>query len=385
MNLRNNIRDFSKIIRTGLSNPSSRIAAGENLDFWTAYEEGRVPKGECEYFYLRNPLVFSGINLNSHAYLGRGYYIDDPDSPEGRVCNDILETSSFKPSILAAGAQVLTYGDGFMENNWSDNGERIESFHIIDGKTMSPKWDEHGVIKYFVQTVGGTQVKFKPTQISFLRFWRLGDQMRGVGFVEPLKDILEIEMDMMMSIRDAVKRFSLPFFHIIKEGADDDEIIDLEEKFKGINRKTFFATSEIYNIKVISMFERFPNLTPQFDLIINKVCSGLRVPKPILLSAGEAVNRATLEALIDFNQYEISLVQEKLTQIIEEQVFKPACKQAGLNKVADLKWHPLMTEDEEQQARIIDYFSKSFPPLIENGLLTEEEARLFLSRYISKR
>lgn len=119
-----------------------------------------------------------------------------------------------------------------------------------------------------------------------------------------------------------------------------------------MERKKFFGSSERYKLEILSLYNKFPDLKYQFDLIINKVCSGLRIPKPILLSAGETTNRAVLDSLIDFNQFEISLVQQKISQIIEEQIFEPICRANKLNMIPDLHWYSLVTEDERQKAEI---------------------------------
>lgn len=116
-----------------------------------------------------------------------------------------------------------------MENIWNSDHTRIVRFRALDPKTIKVNWDKYGAVKSYTQRVSGDEVKFEKDQITFLKFWQVGDQMHGVGLIEPLADVLAIEMDMMRSIRDAVKRFSLPFFWVQKTGATDKEIKDLEK------------------------------------------------------------------------------------------------------------------------------------------------------------
>jgi len=368
-------KTFGKIIDKSKVKSSGKISSGSNLEFWNVQDVDRVSKQKLEYYYLRNPLVFAGINLNAHSYINRGFYIDPLDSREGKLCHEALDMPSFKPALLSAITQTLIYGDGYIEVIWNSAGKRINGYDIFDPKTMKVKWDKFGNITHYVQTVKGMPQKYPLDKVMFTRFWRLGDQIRGVGLVEPLRDILDIEMDMMLSIRDAVKRFSLPFFHVIKQGADDKEIRKMKEDFKDITRQNFFGTSERYELKIHGLYKKFPNLKPQFDLIINKVCSGLRIPKSILLEEGGAINRATLDALVDRNQFEIALVQETLSQIVEEQLFTPLCRKNGLDKIPDLKWYPPVTEDERQKSEVRHLDIDSILNTYNAELLTREEAR----------
>ena len=149
----------------------------------------------------------------------------------------------------------------------------------------------------------------------------------------------------------------------------------MKEEFQDFDRKKFFGTSEVWDINFISLYHRFPDLRYHMEYILNKICSGLRIPKPILIAAGETTNRATLEALIDYNQSEIAHVQEQLTQIIEEQIFKPLCRRNSIEITPDLKWYPIVSEDERQKAEIRHLDIDSILRCVGAELITLEEAR----------
>ena len=370
------VQDFiTKFVPRGIPLPSSLTSYGGDMSEWgNSMDEGRISISECRKFYM-HPLVFAGINLNAQSFIGRGYFVDPADTPAGKLCRSAVSLSSFEPTLLAAITETLTSGDGFIESIWANKKKSIAKYVLIDAETVKPMINEKGITeKYLQKTAGFKKVDLEKDQVIHFRFWRIGDAKRGIGYVEPLVPILKIEQEITESIGEAVKRFSLPFFHVIKKGASDQEIKKMQTDFKNIERKSFFATSELYSIEIKSLYQKFPNLDYQCEYNLNKICAGLRVPKSILIAAAEAVNRATLEALIDYNQFEIMKVQSKISQIVEEQMFTPLCQNNGLDEIPELKWHPLMTEDERQKAEIRHLDIDSVLNTYRAELISQEQA-----------
>lgn len=354
MKLSTGIANFAKRVRSSLAG-GSRVSMGPNLDRWKIEDFNRVPIKDLENLYLSSPLAFQGINLFANAIMGRGFFIPPSEYGNKRaeaLCRSTLELPSFKPTLLESVTQTLVAGISFQEQIWS--GQVIARFKTTDPKTFEPRWDDYGTIERFEQTLKSQMepVSFDPEQIVFYRFFRTGDSIKGVGFIEPLKETLESEADIGLSIKEAIKRFAHPPLWIKKNGATDPEIEKMQEEFKDFDRSTFFATSDRYDIEFISLYNRFPDLDEQMDYIVNKICAGLRIPKAVLLGVGDTVNRSTLDSLIDHNQDEIRHIQEKLSKIVEEQIFKPLCEKNSLWPVPQLSWYPLVTEDERQKAEI---------------------------------
>lgn len=376
MNISTGITNFAKRIKNSLAG-GSKVSMGPNLDRWKIEDFERTPTKDLENLYLASPLAFQGINLFSNAIMGRGFFIpiaDDNKKAEA-LCRFTLDLPSFKPTLLEAVTQTLVGGQSYQEQIWK--GSVIARFKSTDPKTFEPKWDDYGTIERYEQTIK-TQVAepilFDPEQIVFYRFFRIGDSIKGIGFIEPLKETLESEADIGLSIKEAVSRFAHPPLWIKKHGASDSEVRKMEEDFKDYDRSTFFATSDRYDIDFISLYNRFPDLADQMDYILNKICAGLRIPKAVLLGVGDTVNRSTLESLIDHNQDEIRHIQDKISRIIEEQIFKPLCEKNSLRPIPRLKWYPLVTEDERQKAEIRHIDIDSILRIFGAELIEKEEA-----------
>ncbi len=351
------VRDFNRfydVVKHKID-PATNISSGASLEDWGVSQlPGRARLEDLEKIYLNFPLVFAGINLFANSFPGRGYFVESTNNLKAKaIVDEIIDSSGFKQMLNSGISQTLRYGNSFQEIIWNEDKTRIMGFVNTDPKTMRTKFDKKGRIVEFVhRNKQGETVHLMPDQICHFAFYFVADNLDGIGFIEPLVKTLEIERDIELSIKDAVKRFACPPLRVIKKGATDAEILALQEEFKGFTRNSFFGTSERYDIEFLNLYKRFPDLSYHMNYILDKICAGLRIPKPILLSSGQTVNRAVLEELIDFNQFEISLIQSKISFIIEEQIFRPICNNNGIYEVPKLRWYPLMTEDERQKAEV---------------------------------
>jgi len=94
-----------------------------------------------------------------------------------------------------------------------------------------------------------------------------------------------------------------------------------------------------------------------------------------------------LEALVEYNQFEITQVQKKISHIVESQLFTPLCKANDISIVPDFKWYPLVTEDERQKAEVrhldIDTLIELYKAeLLSREIIIPEIERLFEGRLI---
>lgn len=384
--------EFGKI--KDVPKSSSKISSGGNLEAWAITDDfrKRYSKKDCMAFYYKSPLIFSGINLFGDSCLGRFFDLESEKKGAKVLCQDVVDLPSFKPVLSDAIKHTVAVGDGFMEILWGEESKSICGFKIIDPTTIEPKYDDYGNILHYEQTISKLSqepTKLTTEQVAHLRFWRIGDSMRGIGFVEPLIPTLEIEFDILESIREAIQKFANPPLNVTikstpEDPVSDDEIDALKEKYKDFDRNKFFASSDRIDINFMKLYQAFPDLTFQMDRILNIICAGVRVPKPILLAAGETTNRATLDSLINFNRWEISLIQEKIARAIEEQIFTTLCRRNGFEVFPDINWRPMATQDDTQTAINDLRYAKAMSLLVNSKIISPEEAKELIAKHFKK-
>ncbi|KKK79439.1 hypothetical protein LCGC14_2833490, partial [marine sediment metagenome] len=99
-----------------------------------------------------------------------------------------------------------------------EEGENIIGYNLTDPKTMIPKWDTQGYIKYWIQKImsstGKTsEIKHKPRKICHYRFHQIADSFKGIGLVETNLNTVNGLMTAMKSTRDLLFRHGVPFLH----------------------------------------------------------------------------------------------------------------------------------------------------------------------------
>ena len=399
-------RNFWSSINARYIEPvSSHISLGEQLDEFSFAEDSveRVSLEDLEKIYVKCAPVFSGVNLFSESIYGKGFTLKSKDPKAKAHCEKITKIPSFKPTTVTATNHTLLYGCGFQGINWSKGGtgKDIVDFNIIDPKTIGIdgiKWDKHGRITEFIQTIKGqkaaefkifdpdTGIRNPNPQIGFYRFFRIGDSMWGIGLVEPIKKDVDVYMDMKQAVKEIIEKYANPPIHITKKGAKTKkELEEAEKKFKGINRRSLIVTSEMYATKLLESARAIPPLKSQNDMIIDSMVSGIRVPKAFLFGKGETGTwGATMNAFIAYSMFEIGLYQSKLTEIIQEQIFRPLCTINEYSDIPSIHWNPLVEEDELQKIKSIDLQLGAITKAKENKLIGDIEAKELLEKLLDR-
>jgi len=400
------LRDFVSFLNSKYIAPvTSHISTGEQLGefaFGTADLE-RVPLEQLEKMYVECPPVYSGVNLFSESIFGKGCTVKSTDKRAKEHCTKVLNLPSFKPTLVTAVNHTLVYGCGFQGISWSKGGtgNNIVDFNIIDPKTIRQegiKWDKHGRITKFIQKVNGekkaefpifdeeTEILEPNPKAAFYRFFRIGDSMWGLGALEPIATDVEVYMDMKQAVKEIVEKYANPPIHVIKKGAKSKkELEDAEAQFKGINRKSLILTSDNYSLKLIESGRAIPPLKSQNDMIIDSMVSGLRVPKAFLFGKGETGTwGATMNAFIAYSMFEIGLYQGKLTEIIQEQIFRPLCNKNNYHDIPTIVWNPLVEEDELQKIKGIGRQIDAIKKAKDAGLANDEQVQLLLVKLMDR-
>ena len=397
-------KDFRGVPREEEKKRKGVISAGPSRETWgvSETEKKRVDQEILEYYGYHDPLVFVGLNiLWPQACIGNGYKVSETDSEEGKLCDKIIKLQSFEPSLMTCISHILIYGGGFQEviwkNDWPEPIDKtkmktslraptekepvkneVTGFDFFHPRTVNPEWDEKGYVTSFKQKIktGGDPIVFSPNQVAYYKFWQIGDSIKGIGMVEPLIGQLYLKKQLEEHMSVQVDKWANPLLHLTKKGASDQDLIDMTKKFKNIHQQKFFASDETYEAKLIGAEKKALDIRYILNDVLNQVCAGLRIPRPILLAAGREVNRATLEYLIRYNEKEIKLMQNRLSRQIEIQVFQRAIEAAGLSgKIPDFEWNPISTEDEREKAEtnhlVISYVGNA----VAQRMLTTEEGR----------
>lgn len=395
--------------------PSSLISVGAKQDAYSVQSESmdRIRPEQLEKYYRNCGYVFTAVNAFAELVFGQGGYVDkskDVTKESADICQKVTSLPSFRPSAISSISHAYLYGGAFQEQLWNGqiggkkkNKNQISRFVVIDPKSMEPFWDKHGQITRFEQKTldAGKEetVQFEimdssgernpNPEIVYYRFYQIADNMRGIGYVEPITKDIDAYEDIKLSIKETFHMFSLPQFHVVKEGAKtEQELTKISELFQGFSRRSFFATSEKYKVNSLLSSGKVPDLHMQADMIFDNICAGLRFPKPFLMGraeAGRLGSGSDMQQLREFMKLDISAVQQKLTSIWEQQIFIPLCLANGNALPPDWLWNPLSDDDEQKQLANINTKIEGLSKAVQSGLIDQPEARKMLKEYMESK
>jgi len=359
------------------------ISKGASGDITFDTDTTRVPLKLLEYYAYHDPVVFTGVNLKAASIWGKGLdVLSDNKEAEG-LCRNVINIPNFKEYIINSSAQTCIYGDSYLENIWDDvkddkgkvteEGKNIVGFGVTDPKTLTPEWDAKGYITKYVQKVQGTKkAEFTPRKFSHFKFFSVADNVRGIGYIEPLSETIKTMLIAREATQTLIYRHGSPFAHLTKKGASVKDIPKMAKVARMINLKKSFASSEKYDWKFHSPSKGI-DLQPHIDLLENTYSGGLGIIKPVLFRAGEKINRAALDKLNEFHIFDIQVHQEKVGTIIENQMFKPMMEAHGIPDIPQVVWEPLTEREEAEVIKNDLAFMKLYDEAKKMGYVTEEE------------
>jgi len=335
----NKIAEIKDILSS--KNFQTLISSGPNTEGFSFSNYQKPDFIALENAY-KNYSAFSSLNLLSEAAYGEGFKLESKSEAALNLCEPIQKLQSFKPIFVDGIKDSFIYGISSIENKWDEN--TILGFKTIDIKTLEIFWDEKGNITGYKQKIQSEDpIPLKPIDVTLIRFYHIGDNTFGIGLIEPVLRLMEIRQDMFESIADIFKYMAMPPVHITRKGARNKaQLKSAEKQFKDFNRKSYFITSEGYEINLLEVKRAVPDLSKYFDIVDAAISVGLRVPSKVLSGNVSYATKASALALREYSKDEIKYIRNKLKRILESQVFQPLCIANGIPKkdYPKVVWNP---------------------------------------------
>jgi len=370
-------------------------------------ERGRVKLKDLEWYFWNYGPLFRGLNLKAASIWGKGFTIKHSDKKIIDLCMEsTLNVPGFKQWVINESLHAFIYGKGPGEIIWNDvnkedkdgnfivdkdkfivkkeEGNKIIGYNITDPKTFIPKWDKQGYITYWIQKIqtqlgDSEEMKHKSRKICHFRFHQIADNTVGIGLIESNISTIKALLIAQKSTRDLLYRHGIPFVHVTKENASAKDVKKLKKIGQNFNNSTSLASSEKIKIILIGVQGKSVEVKPHMDLLEGNLAGGLGIPKAILFFAGESVNRATLTELMTMTSIEVKTYQEKLSDIIENQILKPLLEANGKDtssfELPQVKWNGLDEKNELEILTNFKLFSESMAKLVQVGVFDVDDVK----------
>lgn len=385
----------------------------------------RVPMSELELTYLKNPVIFNGINKIIQTLMSSPHHLQG-GSPKGlKFFQEFTENIGWVGNTITW-EELLSdnlkfeciYGWSWVENILEEKTGNIVDWDLLDPKRMDylkensnssyeidPTKNKNKVLlDKFGRPLGYTmnldidykssqdpaaipeplrkyvtnnQVYFSPDRICLFKLFRVGDSLYPVGLVEPIyQDSLQ-KLNSQDAATNNIARHGTPL--LIATLGDTNHEPNPEQtqsiltKLKELNSKSELAIPYYYDIKYLES-NSLEKIEKQLLYHQNNEIAGMGIPKPYALGSGEATNRATLNNQDHLFQLSLKNIVDKTTASIKRFMFAPLAKQNGFKTkdIPVMRWDATGAEEVDRKIRrILEY--------VKNKIITPEDAKKIIA------
>jgi len=131
------------------------------------------------------------------------------------------------------------------------------------------------------------------------------------------------------------------------------------EAFKDINERSVVAYPDYVQPEIIEPKHGPERLREQIEYFVESEIAGLGLPACLVTGKGEAMNRAILDKLMVLFYQRLSMIQNNISQSLEEQVFTKIAEDKGFDEVPKLEWPEISIESLASKADRLASYAKA--------------------------
>ena len=350
----------------------------------------RVSPSWLEKLYVRDADTFAAINHRVRTFMSSNYMIK-ADSPQvEKWYKDFLKNARFDIILRKIVLHCSIYGNAWVELVKNSNGQ-IVGFDHIDPKVMDFArdsngrilWDKYNNPQYYVQVISdgggvpegrkhrqvshtsdkmdvfsGTGIRLERDEVAHFTMHTIGDQLDGIGLIEPMYNALLSKIQMEKDWGHAVKKAASPL--VVAKAGDElhrptDTMVDkLMEKIRDIKSTSVLAIPYYHDIEYKTA--DIQSLEPNLSYYVDKISASTGVPKPYVIGSGEQTPRSTFKGLNLGYERDIQEMQKSISYDAEQQMFHLISETYKISEVPRLEFEtPSIEYMDARAGRYVDY------------------------------
>ena len=376
---------FDSIFELGVSTiiPPSPTE-GKDIDvigIKTGDELKRVHKVKLEQAYAADPVVFNIVNKYVFGVLQNEYNIVGANKEDQKKIDEFIERVKLRNIVLPKMVQnMCIFGTSWNEVITAKETGRILRLDTRDPKYMDvartkimsglgtswPLTNDFGEPEYYVQYIpyermaknpsretrqlGQKAIRYNPEDLLVANLFSLGDSNDGMGIIEPMMRSISDKWEIEESTKSAIKRIGNP---IIYASVGDDrvfptkQIIDsVTEKFRNITSRTGFAVPSYVKPDLLES-KKPDKLTVNLEYYNSQIIAAGGLPESLSTGQGQGANEHTLESLMNFLSGAFLMLQMKISESFNSQIFPLLVLTEKLSEKPKFVWTPLMVIEDD--------------------------------------
>lgn len=363
----------------------------------------RVSKRELKLAYLRDPIIFNTVNKYVQLMLSTGYRLVGDDQAIAVVDNflnnlgntgtDIEKETFFQVELT----NLLIFGSAFAEKIYNKGRNKIIDLELVDPENfdLATNYDDKVVLDEYNDPIGyvqslpfdvekprvvfpfpegvsnpsGTGLFIPKDRVLHFRLYNTGDGINDYGLVEPIYANAMMKKNIEDSFSNYLSRLGYPIVYgklgDVNHPVTEEQLKNFAEDLRKLRNRDILA---LYHYADIGILEpKSPEgLQGHLNYFNDQEVAGLGMPKAFSLGSGEETNRATLNRQEYFMKITVKSILKRFSSHMEKRLFKPLCKQHGLDTYPKMIWADIALEELDSKSERLTNYAKS-------GLLIPDE------------
>jgi len=350
----------------------------------TQEELQRIDPSELEAVYRMDDVVFNVVNLRAELCVANGYKIESKSNEVQAEAEVFVKASGDSEMFENQFRHNFLFGRAYLELVPDTRGKIIgllnrdpknmdyikdDNFRIAFDNQQKPKGYmlriiNTGVIPTSAQdrltTIGSVSgIAFKPEQICHFKYKVVGDELHGLGLVEPIYKVTLNKLNAQEGLGQSIFRLGYPLLFL--EVGDDmheagmNDVNKATERMKDAHYQSVIGHPKWQRPYIIESKQAIKSVNDILLRWITSQITGLGVPLSTGTGIGQETNRATLGHQIKILMSRVRDDQEKFAQTFNTQVFARWAKSHGYENVPKLVFNePDLEETDLALKRISD-------------------------------
>ena len=362
-----------------------------------------------DQLYATVPEISRAVDLRGAAVISKGFEIKAVDESEeakkyAAECLRIINNSGGVSFIKQWQKNADLYGNGYTELVDEGSGDTLSNVthlaHVhpfnfgykleeyddegtprtrvkLDSETQMP--EAYAIYQYNdIKSIYENKTEIPLFKIAHLKYKVIGDALYGISMVQPMYGSVLRKLKIEDSIESAARLVSAPKIVIRGE-------FPTEEAARQEAREA--ASLDVNDVVVLNNGEDFKFVTPGDtnlpqlrEIFITNITAATGIPRPLLTSEGNDINKATMTELIGQLRENMKADMNEIKRVIESDVFPRIAQANGINNWEGIVPEFIFPDDkdtendrivrEEKKAATLTSLSNSV--MIISNMLTAE-------------
>lgn len=372
---------------SGLGNPKP---AARGIQ--TGEEQNRVDRGLLERIYYSDPIVFNAVNTYVHTVTANRPSVMCEDGEVQDYMDRFVRRTKLYGDIVPKIAQnIIVFGCAYNEVAYSEGdlpkydvkGNMVHAGREPADRNISrlfnrdPKYmdffregvdkriifneyqepaafvlyipSSFGPQEHEINVMGQRAIKIPSDKVMYTTLFTLGDSLDGIGLIEPSANASRNKSSAEQGFSRAMYRLGHGIVGVSVGSSDSifpdkDDIDNAADMFKDINESSTIAYPYYLRPEIIETKRGGDKLREQVGYFTEQQVAGFGMAAAMATGQGQSMNRSILDKLMILFYQKISMIQEKITQSLEGQVFAKIAQDKGWNEVPRLVWSEISTD-----------------------------------------